>query len=94
MTYLIETYGLGSAGDTVLFLWTDLGKLVMKNDDAGPGTGFSRITWRAPHRGLFYISVSSNSLSPGVSYGLNLVALRARTFLPLGTMNQESPATF
>lgn len=89
VTYLIETYSLGSEGDTVLFLWADPGKLVMKNDDAGPDTGYSQIIWRAPRAGRFYISVSSNSLTPGYGYGLHLVGFRERTFLPLSGKNHE-----
>lgn len=56
-TYRIETFNLGPEADTVVCLYSAMGtSLISCDDDSGPGFA-SRIWWRAPAAGRYYVKV-------------------------------------
>ena len=85
MTYSIRTADLGAEGNTVLFLWDELGNLLVKNDDAFPGLGSSQITWTAPEAKDYYVMVASAGSGVGFGYRLYVRALPWQAYLPLMT---------
>lgn len=61
--YVIETFNLGYSGDTYLQLYDTNGTTVLReDDDSGDGLA-SRIEWRAPAGGLYYVKVRHYSPS-------------------------------
>lgn len=83
LRYLIRTVNLSSGGDTTLALYDAAGGLLAKNDDAAPGTFASQLTWVAPADADFYVMFTSYTAAPGFSYGVELLPLTGRAFLPL-----------
>lgn len=79
-SYIIETFNLGSLGDTVLALYdTDGSSLLASDDDGGLGLA-SRIGWTAPANGTFYIAVQHFDSSRGgenTNYDLRLTSTGA-----------------
>ncbi len=76
------TRGTGEA-DTVLFLWDEAGRLLAKNDDAGPDTRLSQISWVAETEQDYYLMVTSSSAVPGFTYWIEILALPYAGYLPI-----------
>ncbi|MCX7707931.1 MAG: C25 family cysteine peptidase [Anaerolineae bacterium] len=84
MRYLARTVTRGgSDADTVLFLWDEAGRLLAKNDNAGPSTRLSQISWVAEADQDYYLMVTSSSLRPGFIYWIEILALPYGLHLPL-----------
>ncbi|MBI4318450.1 MAG: pre-peptidase C-terminal domain-containing protein [Chloroflexi bacterium] len=68
ISYVVETSNLGTASDTIIYLYgTDGTTVITSDDDSGPGSG-SRIEWTASSNGTYYILVRHYSNS---RYGSN-----------------------
>lgn len=77
-TYNIYTSNLGSAADTVMYLYNAAGTQLSYNDDSG-GTLASKILWTAPSSGIYYIKVidyGNNAFGPNTNYDITLLALQ------------------
>lgn len=74
-TYVIETYDLAGATDTVLSLRRTDGSVVVENDDAG-GSLASRVEWSADRSGTYRIEVRPYAPQTGGTFGLRVVELR------------------
>jgi len=75
VAYTIQTSNLGTSADTYLYLYdADGATLLAANDDYG-GTLASRITWRAPTDGTYYVMVkhwNPNVGGCGTSYNVSV----------------------
>ena len=75
--YRISTFDLGLASDTVICLYdTDAMSLLVCDDDSGPGLA-SRLWWRCPQSGRYYLKVYDYRRDAGgarVNYTLNIMA--------------------
>ncbi len=74
MFYRISVKNLETGGDTILQLYDQSLRLLVKNNNAAPGDAASLIRWRAPEGGLYYVKVSGLGEQPGWHYGLSIVA--------------------
>lgn len=69
-SYIFSTRDLGPGGNTTLSLYDAQGRLLLKNDDAGPNQRWSLLRWRAPADGTYYLRVTGWSTRYGWSYTL------------------------
>jgi hypothetical protein len=68
--YTIETSGLEANSDTVLSLYDrDSVSLLMTDDDGGSEDRASRVEWRAPASGPYYVRVHNSSSLSGTNTG-------------------------
>lgn len=73
VTYVIETFNLGPDADTVVHVYDQAGEELASGDDGGDETWASRLEWRAPRDGEFYILVEDwfeTSAGPGTRYDI------------------------
>ncbi len=83
MRYLARTVIRGGGdADTVLFLWDESGRLLAKNDNAGPYTRLSQISWAADSDQDYYLMVTSSSPLPGFTYWIEILMLPYGLYLP------------
>lgn len=93
--YTLETFDLGAAADTVLELFdTDCVSLLEVDDDGGDGLA-SRLTWVAPHDGLFHIRVAHAYEEPAADreYSVRAVgdtSMCSRWSLALGGAQEDA----
>ncbi len=73
VTYVIETFNLGSDADTVVHVYSPTGEELDSDDDGGQEIWASRLEWMAPVDGEFYILVEDwfeASAGPGTRYDI------------------------
>ena len=94
ITYILETSELGPGSDTYLYLYdTDGITLIDSDDDSGLGLA-SRISWKCPFSGCYYLMVKhwyNMSYGPKTYYKLSVfIPLTANyTFEPLHPTTQD-----
>ena len=86
LDYAIETFDLVGGADTVIYLYdSDRERLLDWNDDAGPDTRASRLTFRPYHSGTFYLKVvnyDSDVAGCAVGYAIRVRAASPRADFP------------
>lgn len=91
VTYTLQTTNLGAAADTYLYLYgTDGVTLLAANDDYG-GSLASRLDWRAPANGNYYLLVkhwNPNVGGCGTTYTLSVAPVTAVASLTLDGQNE------
>ena len=76
MDYDIRTLGLGASADTVMSLLNSTGAVLAVNDDGGGGLA-SRIAFRAPSDGTFYLAIrhySPSANGPNTNYQFTIAS--------------------
>jgi Zn-dependent metalloprotease len=74
-SYVIETFNLGSNGDTYMYLYDTDGTTIITYDDDGGTDLASRIEWTALANGTYYVMVrhySGSAYGPDTSYDLRV----------------------
>lgn len=75
VTYTIRTANLGRSADTILELYGSDGTTLLQANDDTANSLASRISWRAPATGTYYLRVRNwnpNTVGCGTSYDLEL----------------------
>jgi Zn-dependent metalloprotease len=96
LNYVIETFNLGSSGDTVISLYDiDGTTLIASDDDGGDGLA-SRIAWTAPAGGTYYVRIShfgNNTFGPDTNYDISVTTV-ANALAPTASVELTIPAAY
>lgn len=81
-SYAVETFDLGSAIDTLMYLHDRQGAFLALDEDSGEGTRASRILWTASYSGPAYVMIRDRA---DTAAGLNATySIRVRTVVITG----------
>ncbi len=69
--YIIRTFNLGGGNDTTLKLYDAESHKLREDDDGGEELGASKIDWRAPENGTYFVRVARPKVSGSGYHGLN-----------------------
>jgi branched-chain amino acid transport system substrate-binding protein len=94
-SYAVETFDLGSAIDTLMYLHDRQGAFLALDEDSGEGTRASRILWTASYSGPAYVMIrdrADTAAGPNAKYSIRVrtVVITGDRYEPDDTIRQAT----